>query len=107
MNLKAIIQKIASWGASEARSIEQDTHGRIAASVKAADETVGIINPPVEVNMSTPAIEQATAAGPADNVNTAIQIALALKAIDASLSTEAIQAGTNAALATLYPAAAV
>lgn len=52
--------------------------------------------------MSTPA---ATPATTASNVNAAIQIALALKAIDASLSVDAVQAATNAALAALYPVA--
>jgi hypothetical protein len=105
MNLKAVIQKIASWSASEAKAIKQDIAG-ISASAETADAVVGAINPPVEVNMSTPAAEQAPAIVSASNVNNAIQIALALKAIDASLSTETIQAGTNAALAALYPATA-
>lgn len=105
MNLKAVIQKIVTWSASEAKAIEQDIAG-ISASAETVDAVVGAINPPVEVNMSTPAAEQAAAIVPASNVNNAIQIALALRAIDASLSTETIQAGTNAALAALYPAAA-
>lgn len=40
------------------------------------------------------------------NINTAIQIAVALKTIDASLTAEQVQAATNAALAALYPAPA-
>jgi hypothetical protein len=43
--------------------------------------------------------------GAGNNVNTAVKLALALKAIDASLSVESIQAATNAALAAAYPAA--
>ncbi|KVZ57526.1 hypothetical protein [Burkholderia ubonensis] len=40
------------------------------------------------------------------NVNIAIQIALAIKAADPTLSAEAVQAATNAALAAAYPAPA-
>lgn len=118
MNLKAIIQKIASWFRSEAAVVEQDA--------KAVESTVlsdlytiktqvdsegrvfiaGIASPisTIEAAMSTPAAAPAATAPQGSNVNTAVQIALALKAIDASLSVEAVQAGTNAALAALYPA---
>jgi hypothetical protein len=54
--------------------------------------------------MSTPA--GAPAATNGNNVNTAVQLALALKAIDASLSVEAVQAATSAALVAAYPVAA-
>ncbi len=43
---------------------------------------------------------------PGNNINTAVQIALALKAVDAALTVETIQSGTNAALTALYPVAA-
>ncbi|WP_210236407.1 hypothetical protein, partial [Mesorhizobium sp. M8A.F.Ca.ET.181.01.1.1] len=66
---------------------------------------VSIANP--EANMSTPAVANvATPATTGNNVNTAVQIALALKAIDASLSVEAVQTATTAALAAAYPVAA-
>ncbi|MBB3259989.1 hypothetical protein F4827_005061 [Paraburkholderia bannensis] len=41
-----------------------------------------------------------------DNINTAIQIAVALKTIDASLTADQVRAATTAALAALYPAPA-
>jgi hypothetical protein len=121
MNLKAIIQKIASWFKSEAKTVEtrividaEEAEQRLkdlAASVRAAvdariaSESARISN--IEATMSTPAAASVSApATTGNNVNTAVQIALALKAIDASLSVEAVQAATNAALAAAYPAAA-
>ncbi|KVT92693.1 hypothetical protein WK60_13975 [Burkholderia ubonensis] len=56
-----------------------------------------------ESSMSTPAADQAAPANMNPTVDTAIQIALALKAIDPSLTTAAVQAATNAALAAAYP----
>ncbi|MGF7130510.1 hypothetical protein P3T40_001985 [Paraburkholderia sp. EB58] len=88
MSLKAVIQKIASWFRSEA---------------KVGIEVVSdIIEKESQMDASQSAVPVAASA---NNVNTAVQIALALKAIDASLSVDAIQAGTNAALAALYPVA--
>jgi hypothetical protein len=114
MNLKAIIQKIASWFKSEATAIEKDLEARlreIESSIPAwklgADGTITITAIKPEASMSTPAPATATTtATSGNNVNTAVQIALALKAIDASLSVEAVQAATTAALAAAYPVAA-
>jgi hypothetical protein len=116
MNLKAIIQKIASWFKSEAVIVESDA---IALAEKlsaegwtlAKDGAFIVTTQAIEgTAMSTPAAVTATATATApattgNNVNTAVQIALAIKAIDASLSVEAVQAATNAALAAAYPAA--
>jgi len=111
--LKAIIQKIASWFKTEAKTVEQES---IAIGKQIAGDAWmltkdGILNlipeTPIEgLNMSTPATAPAATAPQGSNVNTAVQIALALKAIDASLSVEAIQAATTAALAAAYPVAA-
>jgi len=121
MNLKAIIQKIASWFKSEAKTIET----RVVIDTKAAEQGVkelaaairtevdariaanSALAATTEATMSTPAADTQVAAVTAgNNVNTAVQIALALKTIDASLSVEAVQAATNAALAAAYPVAA-
>jgi hypothetical protein len=116
MNLKAIIAKVVSWFKGEAKTVEQKADA-IAADVKidvmtdaseamayvlkhlvpttlAAELTGATMSTPVAAPTTTPS-----------NVNAAIQIALALKAIDTSLSVDAVQAATNAALAALYPAA--
>ncbi|WP_210237217.1 hypothetical protein, partial [Mesorhizobium sp. M3A.F.Ca.ET.174.01.1.1] len=83
-------------------AIRAEVDARLAANSTIA---VSIANP--EANMSTPAVANvATPATTGNNVNTAVQIALALKAIDASLSVEAVQTATTAALAAAYPVAA-
>jgi len=89
MNLKAVIQQIASWFRTEAKV------GAIVVSelVETEKHMDGI--QAVEGNVTAVA-----------NVNTAIQIALALRSIDPSLTVDAVQAGTNAALSALYPATA-
>ena len=119
MNLKAIIQKIASWFKSEVKTIEtrividtkaaeqgmKELAAAIRAEVDARISSNSALAATTEASMSTPSVDtQVTTAG--NNVNTAVQLALALKAIDASLSVEAVQAATNAALAAAYPAAA-
>jgi hypothetical protein len=87
MNFKAIIKRIAARFMSEA---------------KTDIETVSTIIE-TEIHM-----EGTQAAAPAvtvaNNINTAVQIALALKSIDPALTVDAVQAGTNAALSALYPA---
>jgi hypothetical protein len=114
MNLKAIIQKIASWFKSEAK-VAETKFVAVETKLTADEEAIraalaGMITAAhisAEAPMSTPAV--ATVNAPAttgNNVNTAVQIALAIKAIDASLSVEAVQAATNAALAAAYPVAA-
>jgi hypothetical protein len=128
MNLKAIIRKITSWFKAEAMTIETkvevDTKGverviadqlkalivEAAARVESDQATWpswtitkdGIFKMIPEtfnegIVMSTPA------ATPAVDTNKAVAIALALKAIDASLTVEQVQAATNAALAALQP----
>jgi hypothetical protein len=89
MNLKTIIGKVVSWFKGEAKTVVEEIPTFIEK----------------ELDMNAP-VTAATIATPASNVNTAVQIALALKAIDASQSVEAIQAATNAALAVMYPVAA-
>lgn len=124
MTLKAIALKIASWFKAETKHVEQDFAARISqleAAVHAnsvavaaeavarqiADSALGApITSIVETAMSTPAAAPVAPAITNTNVDNAIKIALALKAIDDSLTVEQVQAGTNAALATLYPAAA-
>jgi hypothetical protein len=105
MNLKAIIQKIASWFKSEAKTVET----RIVVDTKAVEQVIADVLQHIEVireeSMSTPVAAVAPAATTGNNVNTAVQIALALKSIDASLSVEAVQAATGAALAAAYPVA--
>jgi hypothetical protein len=109
MNLKAIIAKVVSWFKGEAKAIEQKSIS-IGSEIAGEGWTLakdGILKlipeTPIEgLDMSTPAAAPAVTAS---NVNAAIQIALALKAIDSSLSVDAVQAATNAALAALYPAA--
>jgi hypothetical protein len=88
MNLKAVIQKIASWFTSEA---------------KVGIEVVSDI---IEEENQMDATQAVLGTAAAANLNTAIQIALALKSIDPSLTVDAVQAGTNAALSALYPLAA-
>jgi hypothetical protein len=116
MNLKTIIAKVVSWFKGEAKAVEQhaesivsqvkiDASGDFSAVLAHLTKQVVSTNLAAELTgafMSTPAAAPATTPS---NVNAAIQIALALKAIDASLSVDAVQAATNAALAALYPAA--
>lgn len=117
MNLKTIIAKVVSWFKGEASTVEQRIASRVeaaAAMINAefaaritADQALSSRLATIEEVMSTPnAAAPAAQATPTNQVNTAVQIALALKAIDASLSVDAVQAGTNAALAALYPTAA-
>jgi DUF1009 family protein len=110
MNLKAIIQKIVSWFVREAETVEQagiklfDQAGREVWSL-ARDGTIKIT--PSQPQQDTTVMSTPTpAATTGNNVNTAVQIALALKAIDPSLSVEAVQAATSAALVAAYPVAA-
>lgn len=103
--LKALFQKIASWFKVDASMIET----RIVVDAKQAEQFVASelerISNLREESMSTPAAAPAAQATTNTTIDTAIKIALALKAIDANLTDAAVQAGTNAALATLYPAA--
>lgn len=103
--LKALFQKVASWFKSEASTVET----RIVIDAKQTEQFIASelerIANLKETTMSTPAAAPAAPANTNTTVDTAIQIALALKAIDASLTADAVQAGTNAALAALYPAA--
>lgn len=84
-----LIKRIASWFRSEANVV--------------AEQAAELIETEKVMEGTQAAAPNVTAVA---NVNTAIQIALAIKAIDSSLSVEAVQAGTNAALAALYPVAA-
>jgi hypothetical protein len=107
MNLKTIIAKVVSWFKGEASTVEQrivlTADGwKIAAEGEFRSMTDFLEK---DLSMSTPAAAAPAAVTAPNQVNTAVQIALALKAIDASLSVDAVQAATNAALAALYPAA--
>jgi alpha-ketoglutarate-dependent taurine dioxygenase len=107
MNLKAIIQKIASRFKAKAKTVET----RIVVDTKAVEQSIADALQHIDVireeTMSTPAAVTEAAATSPYSRNTAVAIALALKSIDASLSVEAIQAATAAAIAAAYPAAAV
>ena len=112
MNLKAIIQTIVLWFKGEAKAVEPEAivlAEKIGADAVALvrDDALQILSdqPAKDTTMSTPAAAPAAPATTNTTVDTAIKIALALKAIDANLTDAAVQAGTNAALATLYPAA--
>ncbi|MFP4889302.1 hypothetical protein [Paraburkholderia sp. EG304] len=128
MNPKAIIQKIVSWFKGEATTIET----RIVVDAKAAEnaiaDCVSQLRAAIAVELGDRrdagvsldstvkgaswtisksgefTINDSTTEVSMNNVNVAIQIALALKAIDAALSADAVQAATNAALAAAYPA---
>lgn len=115
--IKALFQKIASRFKSEAAVVEQDAKA-VEATVLADINTIktqiavdgrafiaGIASPisTIEANMSTPAV--APAAPATTNVDSAIKIALFLKALDANLTDAAVQGATNAALAAAYPPA--
>ncbi|MCA7945583.1 hypothetical protein [Burkholderia vietnamiensis] len=123
--LKTIISKIASWFKSEAAAVESDVfadaseigsallarvnkiealvhmNGMAIAAETAARLSAGpnISVPIVEATITTPGVTM-------NDINTAIQIALAIKAIDPTLSADAVQAATNAALSAAYPAPA-
>jgi hypothetical protein len=88
MNLKAVIQKIA-----------QRFMGDMKVDIEVVSEIIE-----TESHMADTQAVPGNATAVAD-FNTAIQIALALKAIDPSLAVEAVQAGTNAAISALYPVA--
>ncbi|SAL26066.1 hypothetical protein AWB64_02130 [Caballeronia sordidicola] len=118
MNLKTIIAKVVSWFKGEASTIEHDIALRVDAATAllnaeftarfSADQALSSRLSTIEEAMSTPATAAAPAAQatPVNQINTAVQIALTLKAIDASLSVDAVQAATNAALGALYPTTA-
>lgn len=113
--LKAIFQKIASWFKAEAKTAEQDAielasqAGTLVqtdlATIRAGASHFLSDQPEKDKTMSTPVAVPTATTATNTTVDTAIKIALALKAIDANLTDAAVQAGTNAALATLYPAA--
>ncbi|WP_321943025.1 hypothetical protein [Paraburkholderia tropica] len=126
MNLKAIIQKIVSWFKSEAEAVEAEAGNYVAgieqraeaievlfeADVLKVENFAGLyaisaelIQQPEGSNMSTPAVAPAAPAATNTNVDSAIKIALFLKALDANLTDAAVQDATNAALAAAYPAA--
>jgi hypothetical protein len=106
MNLKTIIAKVASWFKGEAQQVETRIVLDATVVKKVIDDAIERIEVIREETMSTPIAAAPTAqAAPVNQVNTAVQIALALKAIDATLSVDAVQAGTTAALAALYPSA--
>lgn len=112
MNAKAIVQKVVSWFKGEANTVEQDAVG-LAEKIGndawelAKDGTLKIfpVQPQQDATMSTPAATPAAPAATNATVDTAIKIALALRAIDANLTDAAVQAATNAALAAAYPVA--
>ncbi|MCP3721742.1 hypothetical protein M3I53_01145 [Paraburkholderia sp. CNPSo 3272] len=126
---KVFFQKIASWFGIEVKTIDHDD-ARIASygwaltenGVLQDEKTLGELtsklvpanlsaiidsisdNPFEGMTMSTPEATPAPPATTNTNVDNAIKIALFLKSFDANLTDAAVQAGTNAALATLYPA---
>lgn len=119
MNLKAVIKQIASWFRSEAKVgasaaseliIEAEKHME---GTQAANAAPVVSTTPAAVDaaalagaVATNALGAGTPVVDTSKVNTAIQIALALKSIDSSRTVDQVQAGTNAALAALYPAVA-
>ncbi|RQM44739.1 hypothetical protein EHZ19_26925 [Paraburkholderia bannensis] len=126
MNLKAIIQKVVSWFKSEAKAVEAEAVTYVAgieqraeaiealfkADVLKVENFAGqftisaeLAQQPKGSNMSTPAVAPAAPATTNTNVDSAIKIALFLKALDANLTDAAVQDATNAALAAAYPAA--
>ncbi|WP_321891724.1 hypothetical protein [Paraburkholderia tropica] len=109
MSLKSILQSIFHWGRSEAQSVES-TVERVASSVEAIvpvieQSPLATVISTIEGKMPEALNQQATQAS--SNIDAAIKIALALKAVDAQQTDVAIQAATNAALAVLYPQQAV
>lgn len=107
MNLKTIIVKVVLWFKGEAQKAETKIVRGVGGWIITAAGTTHVIPDVIEedLSMSTPAAAAPAAVTAPNQVNTAVQIALALKAIDASLSVDAVQAATNAALAALYPTA--
>jgi hypothetical protein len=103
--LKALFQKITSWFGSEAGAIE----ARIVVDAKQAEQFIASelerIATLREESMSTPAAAPAAPATTSPTIDSAIKIALSLKAIDPNLTDAAVQAATNAALTAAYPAA--
>lgn len=111
MNLKAIFQKVFPWIKSEAKTVEQKAANLVSSvevdvSAELARLTTLIPETPIQgLVMSTPAVAPAAPATTNTNVDSAIKIALFLKALDANLTDAAVQDATNAALAAAYPAA--
>ncbi|WP_321866735.1 hypothetical protein [Paraburkholderia tropica] len=112
MNLKAIFQKVFPWIKSEAKAAEQEVvtivqkgEGDEEAIRAALAGWITNAHISTEANMSTPAVAPAAPATTNTNVDSAIKIALFLKALDANLTDAAVQDATNAALAAAYPAA--
>ncbi|HDR9153798.1 TPA: hypothetical protein QDB05_000217 [Burkholderia vietnamiensis] len=115
--LKTIISKIASWFGMELQAVEQKATAvvseiKVDLATDAGDAASQVAKLITARCLGTDAPAARVAApiypqpGVSMNVNTAIQIALALKAIDPNLSADAVQAATNAALSAAYPAPA-
>ena len=91
MTIKSALVKFVSWFRSEDEDVIAKVE-KIFDEIKAQEKAM-----PDTVAGATLAV---------DKVAAAIQIALALSAIDPTLTTAAVQAGTVAALSALYPVAA-
>ena len=87
MNFKATIKRIAARFMTEAKT------------------DIEAMSTIIETEIHMPEVTATTNTTAGADVNTAIRIALALQSIDPSLTVDAVQAGTNAALTALYPAA--
>lgn len=111
MNLKTIIRNVVSWFKGEAKTVEQKAANLVSSveiDVSAELARLAALIPEATIQgvvMSTPAAAPAAPETTNPTIDSAIKIALALKAIDPNLTNDAVRAGTNAALGALYPAA--
>ena len=111
MNLKAIIHAIASWFRGEAETVHQNAANLVSSvEVDVSAELARLVDfipeTPIQgLSMSTPAAALAALATTNTKVDSAIKIALFLKALDATLTDAAVQGATNAALSAAYPTA--
>ena len=99
-SIKALLQKIASWFKREETAVVAKME-----TVATDAETI-ITKVTTTVEKAMPDATVATTSTAGNNVVTALQIALALKAIDPALSDAAVQAATQSALASAYPVVA-
>ncbi|MCY0389618.1 hypothetical protein OVY01_20945 [Robbsia sp. Bb-Pol-6] len=99
MTITSVLQRIASWFKSKEAAVVATVEADVTKIVGAHAAAVPT------VILKEIAMPDATIPATVDKVGAAVQIALLLKSVDASLTTEQVQAATAAALSAAYPAA--
>lgn len=96
MTIKSVLQRIASWFKGKEATVATPDAQKMLDDLSAA-----LIPTHLAKEITMP---DATIATAVDKVGAAVQLALLLKSLDATLTTDQVQAATAAALAAAYPA---